>query len=145
MSVFSVVCVGGDGTVSKVMNGIITKTQHDNDVEIQPHFGPAKATTPLGIIPVGKKPVLLTKYHLRLKTLTNFFVNHQLVITPRLPRLRHQVSLHLWGIQECLSLNSKPCHPWRRGCPDSLATDILAKIFVSGGQFGQIYNVNLYH
>ena len=28
---------------------------------------------------------------------------------------------------------------------DSLAMDILAKIFGWGGQFGRIYNINLYH
>ena len=30
-------------------------------------------------------------------------------------------------------------------CMDSLARDILAKIFVLGGLFGQIYNIYLYH
>ncbi|XP_062581294.1 ceramide kinase-like protein [Saccostrea cucullata] len=47
------VAMGGDGTASKVVSGLITATQTRNDVEIRQGFTPSRPAMPVGIIPTG--------------------------------------------------------------------------------------------
>lgn len=49
----SIVAMGGDGTASKVVSGLLTATQNRNDIEIRQGFTPAKPQMPVGIIPTG--------------------------------------------------------------------------------------------
>lgn len=49
----SIVCVGGDGTVSKVVNELLTRVQKDHDVSLKPGCCVIRPTVPVGIIPVG--------------------------------------------------------------------------------------------
>lgn len=46
--------MGGDGTASKVVSGLLTATQNRNDVEVRQGFTPAKPQMPVGIIPTGQ-------------------------------------------------------------------------------------------
>lgn len=48
-----IVAMGGDGTASKVVSGLLTATQNRNDVEVRQGFTPAKPQMPVGIIPTG--------------------------------------------------------------------------------------------
>lgn len=45
--------MGGDGTVSKVADGLMSASQKYKDIEQKYGFTPAKACLPLGIIPIG--------------------------------------------------------------------------------------------
>lgn len=51
---YSIIAMGGDGTVNAVMNALLNKSQKEADVEMKHGFMPVKALKPLGIIPVGK-------------------------------------------------------------------------------------------
>lgn len=46
-------CVGGDGTVNKVVSELLTKVQKDNDVTLKPGCCVIRPTIPVGIIPLG--------------------------------------------------------------------------------------------
>lgn len=55
----SIVCMGGDGTASKLMNGLLCKVQKENGLDpCQPGFTPVPAPVPLGIIPCGKTCII---------------------------------------------------------------------------------------
>jgi diacylglycerol kinase family enzyme len=62
--------MGGDGTVSKVADGLLTASQKRKDIDQKCGFTPVKAAIPLGIIPIGKDSqvarscvfVILAKY-----------------------------------------------------------------------------------
>ncbi|XP_078320681.1 ceramide kinase-like protein [Crassostrea virginica] len=47
------VAIGGDGTASKVVSGLLTATQNRNDVDVRQGFTPARPAMPVGIIPTG--------------------------------------------------------------------------------------------
>ncbi len=51
---FRIVAIGGDGTVGQVLNGLLNKTQQEEDVDLHSGFSPAKGLLPLGIIPTGQ-------------------------------------------------------------------------------------------
>ena len=51
---YSVVAMGGDGTVNKVADGLLTASQKLRDIDLKPGFTPTKARIPLGIIPIGQ-------------------------------------------------------------------------------------------
>jgi len=46
--------MGGDGTVNKVADGLLTASQKLRDIDLKPGFTPTKARIPLGIIPIGQ-------------------------------------------------------------------------------------------
>ncbi|XP_060598837.1 ceramide kinase-like protein [Ruditapes philippinarum] len=48
-----IVAMGGDGTVSKVADGLLTASQKRKDIDQKSGFTPVKAAIPLGIIPIG--------------------------------------------------------------------------------------------
>lgn len=48
-----VVAMGGDGTTSKVVDGLLTASQTRKQIDPKPSFSPTKARIPLGIIPCG--------------------------------------------------------------------------------------------
>ena len=47
------VCVGGDGTVTKVISHMMTKIQKDEGVDMRLNVTPVKSPVPIGIIPTG--------------------------------------------------------------------------------------------
>ncbi|ELT92985.1 hypothetical protein CAPTEDRAFT_190502 [Capitella teleta] len=49
----SIVCIGGDGTVSKVVNEVLMRVQKDEGVEVRPGFEPRHAPLTIGVIPTG--------------------------------------------------------------------------------------------
>ena len=51
---FSLVAMGGDGSVHRMINGLLNLTQKQEKVDVRPNFLPAKAPIPVGIIPVGR-------------------------------------------------------------------------------------------
>ena len=59
MKLFSVVAMGGDGTVNKVADGLMSASQKYRDIEQKTGFTPTRARIPLGIIPIGKCHTLL--------------------------------------------------------------------------------------
>ncbi|KAK6178105.1 hypothetical protein SNE40_012934 [Patella caerulea] len=48
------VCMGGDGTVNKVVNGLLNQSNKDYGIEMKRTVNPVPATIALGIIPTGK-------------------------------------------------------------------------------------------
>ena len=46
--------MGGDGTVNKVADGLLSASQKYRDIELKSGFTPTRARIPLGIIPVGQ-------------------------------------------------------------------------------------------
>ena len=46
--------MGGDGTTNRVIDGLLSHSQKDCDIEPKPGFTPVRAKLPVGIIPVGK-------------------------------------------------------------------------------------------
>ncbi|XP_077128706.1 ceramide kinase-like protein isoform X1 [Ranitomeya variabilis] len=58
-----IVCVGGDGTVSEVVHGLLLRAQMDAEKTINGSFSPVRATVPLGIIPAGTTDVLAYSVH----------------------------------------------------------------------------------
>ncbi|ESO96582.1 hypothetical protein LOTGIDRAFT_143976, partial [Lottia gigantea] len=49
-----IACMGGDGTVNKVVNGLLNQSNKDYGVEIKCNINPVKAAISMGIIPTGK-------------------------------------------------------------------------------------------
>ena len=56
----SIICVGGDGTANKVVNGLLGRIQELDGVDMRAGVNPHKSRLPVGIIPLGKKPMLIT-------------------------------------------------------------------------------------
>jgi diacylglycerol kinase family enzyme len=54
--------MGGDGTISKVADGLLTASQKRKDIDQKSGFTPVKAAIPLGIIPIGKDSKLAQNY-----------------------------------------------------------------------------------
>ena len=52
----SIVCVGGDGTVHRVINHLLNKQQRESGTEMTPHLTPLKLRPKIGIIPTGSPP-----------------------------------------------------------------------------------------
>ncbi|XP_076439472.1 uncharacterized protein LOC143279336 [Babylonia areolata] len=49
-----VIAMGGDGTVSQVLNGLMNRSQKEQEVDMKRGHSPARALVPMGIIPIGK-------------------------------------------------------------------------------------------
>ncbi|KAL4226177.1 hypothetical protein ACF0H5_014163 [Mactra antiquata] len=47
------ICVGGDGLFSEVLNGLLNKTEHDHHIIETSHFDPVPPDIRIGIIPAG--------------------------------------------------------------------------------------------
>ena len=54
LSYFSIVCIGGDGTVNQLLNGLLHRTLHYKGVKVTPGTTPPQPPLPMGIIPAGK-------------------------------------------------------------------------------------------
>lgn len=56
VSLFRVVCVGGDGMFSEVVHGLVSRTQSDSRVDQnQPNQDLVPCALRIGIIPAGKR------------------------------------------------------------------------------------------
>ena len=51
---FSLVCVGGDGSLNKIASALLTRTQQDGGVEFEDGDPPRRCCLPIGIIPTGE-------------------------------------------------------------------------------------------
>ncbi|XP_018414996.1 PREDICTED: ceramide kinase-like protein [Nanorana parkeri] len=58
-----IVCVGGDGSVSEVVHGLLLRAQLDAGKNVNANFSPVRATLPLGIIPAGTTNILAYSLH----------------------------------------------------------------------------------
>ncbi|KAG8432507.1 hypothetical protein GDO86_016958 [Hymenochirus boettgeri] len=58
-----VVCIGGDGTASEVVHGLLLRAQIDAGRNIDSIFTPVRASLPLGIIPAGSTNILAYSLH----------------------------------------------------------------------------------
>ncbi|XP_075685653.1 ceramide kinase-like protein isoform X3 [Rhinoderma darwinii] len=58
-----IVCVGGDGSLSEVVHGLLLRAQMDAGKTINGSISPARAPLPLGIIPAGTTNVLAYSLH----------------------------------------------------------------------------------
>ncbi|KAG9477414.1 hypothetical protein GDO78_002681 [Eleutherodactylus coqui] len=58
-----IVCVGGDGSVSEVVHGLLLRAQMDAGKAINGSLSPVRAPLPLGIIPAGTTNVLAYSLH----------------------------------------------------------------------------------
>lgn len=56
-SVYRVVCVGGDGSISEVAHGLLLKAQMDAGKETDYILTPVRAPVPFGIIPAGESRI----------------------------------------------------------------------------------------
>ncbi len=50
----SVLCVGGDGTVNRVVNGLLNRVQEVDGIEMKCGINPHRSRLPVGVIPLGK-------------------------------------------------------------------------------------------
>jgi hypothetical protein len=53
ITIFRLICVGGDGMFSEILNGLLNRTEHDNNVEETCSFDPVPPDIRIGIIPAG--------------------------------------------------------------------------------------------
>ncbi|XP_069812145.1 ceramide kinase-like protein, partial [Dendropsophus ebraccatus] len=58
-----IVCVGGDGSVSEVVHGLLLRAQMDAGKTINGSISPVRAPLPLGIIPAGTTNILAYSLH----------------------------------------------------------------------------------
>lgn len=64
VSVFRVVCVGGDGMFSEIVHGLVARTQNDNEVDQnEPEAELVPCSLRIGIIPAGKIRHTYSLYH----------------------------------------------------------------------------------
>ncbi|KAL8601269.1 hypothetical protein ACOMHN_003213 [Nucella lapillus] len=49
-----IIAMGGDGTVNQVLNGLMSRSQKEQEVDLKKGQSPARALVPLGVIPIGK-------------------------------------------------------------------------------------------
>lgn len=49
-----ILCVGGDGTVNRVVNGLLNRIQEIGGIEMNAGVVPHKSRLPVGIIPLGE-------------------------------------------------------------------------------------------
>ena len=50
---YRLVCVGGDGMFSEVLNGLMTRTSQENNIQQSGNFEPVPSNIRIGIIPAG--------------------------------------------------------------------------------------------
>ncbi|CAG5134609.1 unnamed protein product [Candidula unifasciata] len=108
-----IVCMGGDGTVSQVVNALMNRAQKEKEVEMKHGAQPAPSPLPLGIIPTGK---------------TNNVVQSVMGVADPITAVLHIIHGHFQPVDLCSLYTPDKFLQWGFNCQYGFAGQVLTYI-----------------
>ncbi|XP_059171531.1 ceramide kinase-like protein [Physella acuta] len=105
-----VVCMGGDGTVSQVVDAVLTRTQKEKEVDMKSGANPARCPVPIGIIPIGK---------------TNTVAHSVMGVADPVTGALHIIHGHFQAVDVCSIATPDKFHQWGFNCQYGFAGQVL--------------------
>ncbi|KAH9489706.1 hypothetical protein Btru_037467 [Bulinus truncatus] len=106
-----IACMGGDGTVSQLVNAVLTRSQKEKDIEMKPNVVPVKSPVPMGIIPIGK---------------TNDIAQSVMGVADPVTAVLHIIHGHFQPVDVCSVYTSEKFHQWAFHCQYGFSGQVLS-------------------